>query len=177
MLTRNAVLQSQLPLRSLPGPRRRGRCPTMTVPEGEGSLEVYAELTAVRHRRHHADAEWPADHRIPPVLPDADLGAGRHAERRSQVEHAVSSCGSGLLQSCRNPDGSFLPPVNGRYDFCIDWVLGFHADANGILWILDSASRPTGPIPRTRGRPRCMRSTSGGTPSPTRCTRSSTSTR
>ena len=27
---------------------------------------------------------------------------------------------AGLQQTCRNADGSFVAPQNGRYDFCLD---------------------------------------------------------
>jgi hypothetical protein len=81
-------------------------------------------------------------------MPDGQLVVGYHpfyqtatstqiallnADRKSTTPYPA-----GLRQTCRNADGSFLPPVNGNYDFCLDWVLGFHTDANGILWILDS---------------------------------------
>lgn len=36
-------------------------------------------------------------------------------------------------QTCRNADGSQKAP-----DTCLNWVLGLHTDANGILWLLDS---------------------------------------
>jgi hypothetical protein len=71
------------------------------------------------------------------LTPTSVQVATLNANRRSSTPYPPA--GSGLLQSCRKPDGSFLPAVNGRYDYCLDWVLGFHADANGILWILDGA--------------------------------------
>lgn len=57
-------------------------------------------------------------------------------------------------QSCKNGDGSWKSDFNA----CIDWVLGFHTDANGILWLLDSAKstdkaagRPAGLVPKLVG--------------------------
>ena len=103
--------------------------------KGQGSLEVYAEL-------QQAGIGGITQ------MPDGQLVVGYHpfyqtatstqvallnADRKSTTPYPA-----GLRQTCRNADGSFLPPVNGNYDFCLDWVLGFHTDANGILWILDS---------------------------------------
>ena len=36
-------------------------------------------------------------------------------------------------QSCKRPDGSQKDP-----NTCLNWVLGLHTDAKGILWLLDS---------------------------------------
>ena len=54
-------------------------------------------------------------------------------------------------QSCKNADGTWKTEFNR----CIDWVLGLHTDANGILWLLDSAKstdkaagRPAGLVPK-----------------------------
>ena len=116
-----------------------GDDPAATDQKGQASLEVYAELT---QSGIAAITQTPSGQLIigyhPFYLtPTSVQVATLNADRKSSTPYPPA--GSGLLQSCRNPDGSFLPPVNGRYDFCIDWVLGFHADANGILWILDSA--------------------------------------
>jgi sugar lactone lactonase YvrE len=57
-------------------------------------------------------------------------------------------------QSCKNPNGSWKTDFNA----CLDWVLGLHTDANGILWMLDSAKttdkaagRPAGLVPKLVG--------------------------
>jgi sugar lactone lactonase YvrE len=103
--------------------------------KGQASLEVYAEL-------QQAGIGGITQ------MPDGQLIVGYHpfyqtatstqvallnADRKSTTPYPA-----GLRQTCRNADGSFVAPVGGRYDFCLDWVLGFHTDANGILWILDS---------------------------------------
>jgi hypothetical protein len=102
---------------------------------GQTSLEVYAEL-------QQAGIGGITQ------MPDGQLVVGYHpfyqtatstqvallnVDRRSTTPYPA-----GLRQTCRNADGSFVAPVNGKYDFCLDWVLGFHTDTNGILWILDS---------------------------------------
>jgi sugar lactone lactonase YvrE len=102
---------------------------------GQASLEVFAEL-------QQAGIGGITQ------MPDGQLVVGYHpfyqtatstqvallnADRRSTTPYPAA-----LRQTCRNADGSFVAPVNGKYDFCLDWVLGFHTDTNGILWILDS---------------------------------------
>ncbi|MES2948732.1 MAG: L-dopachrome tautomerase-related protein [Pseudomonadota bacterium] len=104
--------------------------------KGQASLEVYAEL-------QQAGIGGISQ------MPDGQLIVGYHpfyqtatstqvallnADRKSTTPYPA-----GLRQTCRNADESFVAPVGGKYDFCLDWVLGFHTDANGILWILDSA--------------------------------------
>jgi sugar lactone lactonase YvrE len=61
---------------------------------------------------------------------------------------------SASWQSCKNADGSWKSDFNT----CVDWVLGLHTDANGILWLLDSAKttdiaagRPPGLVPKLVG--------------------------
>jgi len=107
--------------------------------KGQGTLEVYAELTqsGIAAITQKQDGQLIIGYHPFYLTPTSIQIATLNADRKSSTTYPPT--GSGLLQSCRNPDGSFLPAVNGRYDFCIDWVLGFHADANGILWILDSA--------------------------------------
>lgn len=108
-------------------------------PTGQGSLEVYAELSqsGIAAITQMKNGQLIIGYHPFYLTPTSVQVATLNADRKSSTPYPPA--GSGLLQSCRNADGSFLPPVNGRYDFCIDWVLGFHADANGILWILDSA--------------------------------------
>ena len=108
-------------------------------PKGQASLEVYAELeqSGIAAITQMQSGQLIIGYHPFYLTPTSVQIATLNTDRKSSTPYPTA--GSGLLQSCRNPDGSFLPPVNGRYDFCIDWVLGFHADANGILWILDSA--------------------------------------
>jgi len=106
---------------------------------GQASLEEYAELTqsGIAAITQMQDGRLIIGYHPFYLTPTSVQVATLNADRKSSTPYPPA--GSGLLQSCRNPDGSWLTPVDGRYDFCIDWVLGFHADANGILWILDSA--------------------------------------
>ena len=110
-----------------------------TPKTGQASLEEYAELTqsGIAAITQMQDGRLIIGYHPFYLTPTSVQVATLNADRKSSAPYPPA--GSGLLQSCRNPDGSWLAPVDGRYDFCIDWVLGFHADANGILWILDSA--------------------------------------
>jgi hypothetical protein len=107
--------------------------------KGQDSLEVHAELTqsGIAAITQMQNGQLIIGYHPFYLTPTSVQVATLNADRKSSIPYPPP--GSGLLQSCRNADGSFLPPVNGSYNFCIDWVLGFHADANGILWILDSA--------------------------------------
>ena len=113
--------------------------PGQTAQTGQASLEEYAELTqsGIAAITQMPDGQLIIGYHPFYLTPTSVQVATLNADHKSSTPYPPA--GSGLLQSCRKPDGSWLPPVNGRYDFCIDWVLGFHADANGILWILDSA--------------------------------------
>jgi hypothetical protein len=112
---------------------------SQTPKTGQASLEEFAELTqsGVAAITQTQDGTMIIGYHPFYLTPTTVQVATLNADHKSSTPYPPA--GSGLLQSCRNPDGSWLAPVNGRYDFCIDWVLGFHADANGILWILDSA--------------------------------------
>ena len=107
--------------------------------KGKVHLEVYAELTqsGIAAITQMQNGQMIIGYHPFYLTTTSVQVATLNADRRSSTPYPPK--GSGLLQSCRKPDGSFLPAVNGRYDFCLDWVLGFHADANGILWILDGA--------------------------------------
>ena len=107
--------------------------------KGKVHLEVYAELTqsGIAAITQMQNGQMIIGYHPFYLTPTSVQVATLNADRRSSTPYPRP--GSGLLQSCRKPDGSFLPAVNGRYDYCLDWVLGFHADANGILWILDGA--------------------------------------
>lgn len=113
--------------------------PSVSPQTGQSSLEVYAELTqsGIAALTQTQSGQLIIGYHPFYLTPTSVQVATLNADRRSSTPYPPA--GAGLLQSCRNPDGSFLEPVNGRYDFCIDWALGMHADANGILWILDSA--------------------------------------
>lgn len=72
-----------------------------------------------------------------------------NADRQSSTPYPDMS-----WQSCRNADKSWKTDFN----HCLDWVLGLHTDANGILWLLDSAKttdiaagRPAGLVPKLVG--------------------------
>jgi hypothetical protein len=106
--------------------------------KGQASIEVYAELqqSGIAAITQMQDGQLIIGYHPFYVTPTSVQVATLNADHKSSTPYPPA--GSGLLQSCRNPDGSFLPAQSGRYDFCLDWVLGFHADANGILWILDS---------------------------------------
>ena len=115
----------------------RGGDDDQSSQKGQESLEVYAELTqsGIAAISQMPDGQLIIGYHPFYLTPTTVQVATLNADRKSSTPYPTS----GLLQSCRNPDGSFLPAQNGRYDFCLDWVLGFHADANGILWILDGA--------------------------------------
>lgn len=95
-------------------------------------------------------------------MPDGRLIVGYHPFYAPKVQVALLNADrrsttpypSLEWQSCKNPDGSWKSDFNQ----CLDWVLGFHTDANGILWMLDSAKttdkaagRPAGLVPKLVG--------------------------
>lgn len=53
-----------------------------------------------------------------------------NADRRSTTPYPNAE-----WQSCKGEDGRWKAEFRG----CLDWVLGLHTDANGTLWLLDSA--------------------------------------
>jgi len=124
--------------------------------KGQASLEVYAELTqsGIAAITQMQNGQLIIGYHPFYLTPTSVQVATLNADRKSSTPYPTA--GAGLLQSCRNPDGSFLPAVNGRYDFCIDWVLGFHADANGILWILDGAKSTDQATGATANRPTAL---------------------
>jgi len=150
MLTRNAVAIAAVAIAaaaaftlaaSTAGYARGDECDDHDDHHGKGKvhLEVYAELTqsGIAAITQMKNGQMIIGYHPFYLTPTSVQVATLNADRRSSTPYPPA--GSGLLQSCRKPDGSFLPAVNGRYDYCLDWVLGFHTDANGILWILDSA--------------------------------------
>ena len=107
--------------------------------KGQASLEVYAELTqsGIAAITQMQNSKLIIGYHPFYLTATSVQVATLNDDRKSSTPYPP--VGSGLLQSCRNPDGSWIAPVGGRYDHCLDWVLGFHADSNGILWILDGA--------------------------------------
>ncbi|MES2610153.1 MAG: L-dopachrome tautomerase-related protein [Pseudomonadota bacterium] len=95
-------------------------------------------------------------------MPDGRLIVGYHpfyapkvqvallnADRRSTMPYPSAD-----WQSCKHADGRWKSDFNR----CLDWVLGLHTDASGILWMLDSAKttdqaagRPAGLVPKLVG--------------------------
>ena len=95
-------------------------------------------------------------------LPDGRVVIGYHPFYSPKVQVALLNADRKSTtpypsldwQSCRNADGSW----KGDFNRCLDWVLGLHTDANGILWLLDSAKttdkaagRPAGLVPKLVG--------------------------
>jgi len=116
---------------------------------GQSSLEVYAQLDAGGVGGITQ-------------LPDGRVVIGYHPFYSPKVQVAVLNADrksttpypSTEWQSCKNSDGSWKSDFNA----CLDWVLGLHTDANGILWLLDSAKttdkaagRPAGLVPKLVG--------------------------
>jgi sugar lactone lactonase YvrE len=117
---------------------------------GQASLEVYAQLDAAGIG---GITQMPNGQLVigyhpfygPPKVQVALL----NADRKSTTPYP-----SAEWQSCKNADGSWKTDFNS----CVDWVLGLHTDANGILWLLDSAKstdkaagRPAGLVPKLVG--------------------------
>lgn len=75
------------------------------------------------------------------TLPDGRMVIGYHPFYEPATKVAVLNASrdgatpypNADWQSCARPDGSRKDP-----DTCLNWVLGLHTDANGILWMLDS---------------------------------------
>jgi sugar lactone lactonase YvrE len=95
-------------------------------------------------------------------LPDGRVVIGYHPFYAPKVQVALLNADrksttpypDAQWQSCRKDDGSW----KGDFNRCLDWVLGLHTDANGILWLLDSAKttdqaagRPAGLMPKLVG--------------------------
>jgi sugar lactone lactonase YvrE len=117
---------------------------------GQSTLEVYAELDAAGVG---GITQMPNGQVIigyhpfygPPKVQVALL----NADRKSTTPYPNAE-----WQSCKNADGTWKSDFNR----CVDWVLGLHADSNGILWLLDSAKstdkasgRPAGLVPKLVG--------------------------
>ena len=103
--------------------------------KGQGTLEVYAEL---QQAGIGGITQMPDGQLIVGYHPFYQTATSTQLALLNADHKSTTPYPAGLSQSCRNADGSFMAPVGGKYDFCLDWVLGFHTDANGILWILDS---------------------------------------
>ena len=142
--------------------------------KGQGSLEVYAE---VQQAGIGGITQMPDGQLIVGYHPFYQTATSTQIALLNADRKSTTPYPAGLRQTCRNADGSFLPPVNGNYDFCLDWVLGFHTDANGILWILDSVKSTDKADPvHIQGPQRFTRSWSDGIPRRIRFSRSSIST-
>jgi sugar lactone lactonase YvrE len=103
--------------------------------KGQASLEVYAEL---QQAGIGGISQMPNGQLIVGYHPFYQTATSTQIALLNADRKSTTPYPAGLRQTCRNADGSFVASINGRYDFCLDWVLGFHTDANGILWILDS---------------------------------------
>ena len=79
--------------------------------KGQASLEVYAELTqsGIAAITQMQDGRMIIGYHPFYLTPSSVQVATLDADRKSSTAYPPE--GSGLLQSCRNPDGSFLPPV------------------------------------------------------------------
>src|SRR5438105_9084100 len=130
--------------------------PAPAAAKGQASLEVYAELTqsGIAAITQMQNGKLIIGYHPFYLTPTSVQVATLNDDKKSSTTYPPT--GSGLLKSCRNPDGSFLPAQSGRYDFCLDWVLGFHADANGILWILDGAKSTDQATGATAKRPAAL---------------------
>lgn len=119
------------------------------APRGQASLEVYARL------------DGPGVGGIT-QMPDGRLIVGYHPFYGHSVQVALlnddrrttTPYPSADWQSCKTADGRW----KSDFSRCLDWVLGLHTDANGILWLLDSAKttdrakgRPAGLVPKLVG--------------------------
>ena len=105
-------------------------------PKGQASLEVYAEL---QQAGIGGITQMPDGQLIVGYHPFYQTATSTQVALLNADHKSTTPYPAGLRQTCRNADESFVAPVGGKYDFCLDWVLGFHTDTNGILWILDSA--------------------------------------
>lgn len=122
---------------------------TPTTKTGQASLEVYAQLDSggVGGITQMPDGQVIIGYH-PFYGPKVQVGL-LNADRKSTTPYPNAD-----WQSCKNADGSWKPDFNT----CVDWVLGLHTDANGILWLLDSAKttdkaagRPAGLVPKLVG--------------------------
>lgn len=112
----------------------------------QASLEVFAELptSGVGGITQMPDGRVVIGYH-PFYAPAVQVGL-LNADRKSTTPYPSLD-----WQSCRRADGAWKSDFNA----CLDWVLGLHTDANGILWLLDSAKstdkaagRPAGLVPK-----------------------------
>ena len=121
-------------------------CTTPPAPRGQASLEVLARL------------DGPGVGGIT-QMPDGRLIVGYHPFYGHAVQVALLNADrrtttpypSADWQSCKTADGQW----KSDFSRCLDWVLGLHTDAEGTLWLLDSAKttdrakgRPAGLVPK-----------------------------
>ena len=116
---------------------------------GQSSLEVFAQLdsSGVGGITQMPDGQVIIGYH--PFYSPKTQVALLNADRKTTTPYPSAS-----WQSCKNADGSWKTDFNT----CVDWVLGLHTDANGILWLLDSAKstdvaagRPAGLVPKLVG--------------------------
>src|SRR4029450_9830466 len=81
--------------------------------KGQASLEVYAELTqsGIAAITQMQNGQLIIGYHPFYLTPTSVQVATLNDDRKSRTPYPPA--GSGLLQSCRNADGSFLPPVKG----------------------------------------------------------------
>ena len=122
---------------------------TAAAPTGQASIEVHAQLDAggVGGITQMPDGRVVIGYH-PFYAPKVQV-ALLNADRKSTTPYPSVD-----WQSCKNADGSWKTDFNK----CVDWVLGLHTDANGILWLLDSAKstdkaagRPAALVPKLVG--------------------------
>lgn len=112
----------------------------------QASLEVYAQLEA---SGVGGITQMPGGQLVigyhPFYAPKVQV-ALLNADRKSTTPYPSAD-----WQSCKTAGGGWKSDFNR----CLDWVLGLHTDANGILWLLDSAKttdkaagRPAGLVPK-----------------------------
>jgi sugar lactone lactonase YvrE len=118
-------------------------------PSGQSSLEVYAQLdqSGVGGITQMPNGQVIIGYH-PFYSPKVQVGL-LNPDRKSTTPYPNME-----WQSCMNADGSW----KSDFDHCLDWVLGLHTDANGILWLLDSAKttdkatgRPAALVPKLVG--------------------------
>ncbi len=117
--------------------------PPAPGPRGQASLEVHAKL------------DGPGIGGIT-QMPDGRLIVGYHPFYGHAVQVALLNADkrtttpypSAEWQSCKTADGKW----KSDFSRCLDWVLGLHTDAEGTLWMLDSAKTTD----RAKGRPAAL---------------------
>ena len=144
--------------------------------KGQVSLEVYAE---VQQAGIGGITQMPDGQLIVGYHPFYQTATSTQIALLNADRKSTTPYPAGLRQTCRNADGSFLPPSQRQLRLLPRLGAGIpcRRERNPVDPRLAS-SRPTRPIGaciRTAGRA-SREATSGGIPRRTRCSRSSTST-